>query len=438
MPKRPPNILFFFPDQHRADWLGVNPKLPLKTPNLDRLADSGVRFSRAFCPSPLCAPSRACLASGKSYDRCGVVNNNQDYPLDQPTCYQALRDAGYRVAGVGKFDMHKDTSDPANLTWHLDGSRLLKEWGFTDGIDNEGKLDGSNSYRTTGEPKGPYLAFLQKRELVDVYIKEHTERGKHMDAYTTALPDDAYCDNWVSENGLGILNSFPGDQPWHLVINFTGPHNPMDVTESMRKRWEDVDFPLPHNNDHPDSEGLLRNRQNYAAMIENIDRQVGRFIDCVKERGELDNTLIIYASDHGEMLGDQGRWSKSIWFHPATNIPLIVSGPGIQRGVVSEALVSLHDLTATIIEYTGARPMPDMDSLGLKDLLEGKRTAHRDHIVSGLDDWRMVFDGRYKLVVQKGHEPILFDMGEDPQEDNNIAKLRPNVVERLRPLIKIE
>jgi arylsulfatase A-like enzyme len=209
----------------------------------------------------------------------------------------------------------------------------------------------------------------------------------------------------------------------------------MDVTESMRQRWEGIDFPPPHNNEHPDREGLLRNRQNYAAMIENIDRQVGRFIDCVKDRGELNNTLIIYTSDHGEMLGDHGRWSKSIWFHPATAVPLIVSGPGIQHGVVSEALVSLHDLTATIIEYSGASPMPNMDSLSLKDLLEGNRTTHRDHITSGLDDWRMVFDGRYKLVVQEGHEPVLFDMDQDSHEDDNIAMLQPSTVGRLLRLI---
>jgi len=434
MPRKQPNILFFLPDQPRSDWLGANPDLPLKTPHTDGSAESGVRFVNGFCPSPLCAPCRASLASGRDYDTCGVVDNNQDYPLSQPTYYQSLRDAGYRVAGVGKFDLHKDTSDPADLTWNLDGSRLLKEWGFTEGIDNEGKLDGSNSFQAAGEPKGPYLAFLHEKGLADTYVKEHAERKKHMDAYTTALPDDAYCDNWISENGLRILKNFPSDKPWHLVINFTGPHNPMDVTRDMRSRWEKVSFPLPHDNQDPDREGLLRNRQNYAAMIENIDRQVGRFIDCVADRGELDNTLIVYSSDHGEMLGDHGRWSKSIWFNPATNIPFIVSGPGIRRGIVSDALVSLHDLTATFLDCAGAGALPDMDSANLRDLLEGKRSNHREYVVSGLNDWRMVFDGRYKLVKQERHAPILYDMIQDPLEDNNIADQETERVKRLEEL----
>lgn len=134
------NILFFLPDQHRADWLWTNPGLPLHTPNLQALAAMGVTFTRAYTPSPLCAPARACLASGMDYARCRTPDNRHNYPLDLPTYYQALRDAEYRVAGVGKFDLHKDVSDPARMDWRLDGSRLLEEWGFTKGIDEEVNL----------------------------------------------------------------------------------------------------------------------------------------------------------------------------------------------------------------------------------------------------------------------------------------------------------
>jgi arylsulfatase len=430
MTQHPPNILFFFPDQHRPDWLGSNPDLPLRTPNLERLAAQGMRLSRAFCTSPLCAPSRASLASGKDYDRCRVPDNGHDYPLDQPTTYQALREAGYRVAGVGKFDLHK-----ATLDWGLDGSRLIDAWGFTEGIDNEGKLDGSTSYRRNAGPAGPYLTFLHARGLAEVYVREHAERKQHLDAYTTALPDDAYCDNWVAENGLAFLGRFPPDQPWHLVVNFTGPHNPMDVTASMRARWADVSLPLPHDNDHPDREGLQRSRQNYAAMIENIDRQVGRLIDAVKARGELDNTLIVYAADHGEMLGDHNRWGKSTWYTPSTGVPLIVAGPGVRQGVVSDALVSLHDLAATFLDYADLNPLPDMDAISLCSLLSGETDAHREHVSCGLDDWRMVFDGRYKLVVKAGEPPILYDIEVDPLEDTNVAAQHPEVVAWLETLL---
>jgi arylsulfatase A-like enzyme len=429
----PPNILLLLPDQHRGDWLGCNPELPLRTPNLDRLSASGTRFTQALTPSPLCAPARACLASGRSYEHCGVRNNGQDYPLDQKTYYAALRDAGYRVGGVGKFDLHKATRD-----WGTDGQRCLPEWGFTDGLDNEGKFDGSGSYLACGHrPCGPYLAFLQARGLAETYAGEHAPafRGPRLDAYTTALPDDAYCDNWVAENGLRVLSAFPRGRPWHLVVNFTGPHNPMDVTASMRARWEAVDLPEPHRNDHEDRAGLLRVRQNYAAMIENLDRHVGRFVDLVTDRGELGNTLVVYSSDHGEMLGDHGRWGKSFWRRASVSIPLIMRTPGGSEGRVSPALVSLHDLCATFLDYAGipADALPGMDARSLRPLLDGRTRTHRQVVASGLDTWRMWTDGAWKLVLpDAAAEPLLFELSRDPHEDRNVAEQYPDQVARLR------
>ncbi|MBT4096877.1 MAG: sulfatase-like hydrolase/transferase [Gemmatimonadetes bacterium] len=436
---RAPNLLFLFPDQHRPDWLKCStPDLPLRTPHIDALASRGVRFTQAICSSPLCAPSRACVASGRNYDRCGVPGNAVNYPLDQPTYYQSLRTAGYRVAGVGKFDLHKGLGDPENLWWELDGSRDLDAWGFTEGIDNEGKFDGSGSYRRLGEPRGPYLAMLKERGLADAYTQEHANVKKNMGAYTTVLPDDAYCDNWVAENGMRFLREFPQDQPWHLVINFTGPHNPMDVTASMRERWQDVDFPGPHRNDDPDRAGLLRNRQNYAAMIENIDDHVGRFVAAVEARGELDNTIVVYASDHGEMLGDHGRWGKSTWHQASTGVPLIVAGPTVAGSSLCHEPVVLHDLTASFLDWGGAGPLPQMDGQSLRPLLAGQTQSHRAFAVSGLQDFRVVYDGRYKLVSFRDGAEFVFDREIDPWEDVDISKNEPATTARLRAALHSE
>lgn len=434
MNRKQPNILFFLPDQHRPDWLGTNGGLPLRTPNLDRLCGSGIRFANAFTPSPLCAPARACLASGLGYERCCVPSNRENYPPDLPTYYQRLRDAGYRVCGVGKFDLHKDLARPASeLDWHLNGSRSLEQWGFTEGIDNEGKFDGSSSYRAAGKPKGPYMDYLHKHELAERYVREHAECGQHRGAYVTSMSDEAYCDNWLSENGLRFLHDFPANQPWHLVVNFTGPHNPMDVTQRMHDRWKDVDFPPPVASDQSEysPEDHQRNRRHYAAMIENIDRQVGRFIDVVRERGELDNTLVVYSSDHGEMLGDHSRWGKSTWYTPSSGIPLIVAGPGISNGLTSDALVSLHDLTATFLDYAVAPKLPAMESRSLRGVLEGKTREHRQCVFSGLGGWRMVFDGRHKLILRRDEPCCLYDTKNDPNEIHDIADREPSVVERL-------
>lgn len=435
---RPPNILFFFPDQQRRDWTGLNPELLLRTPNMNALAARGTNFTRAWCSSPLCAPSRACVASGRRYDRCGVLDNSANYPLYQPTYFQRLRDAGYRVAGVGKFDLHKDGTDAENLWWELDGSRNLQDWGFTEGIDNEGKFDGSGSFRRHGGPRGPYLNFLANRGLADVYVSEHADIKQNMGAYTTALPDDAYCDNWVAENGLRFLRDFSADQPWHLVVNFTGPHNPMDVTASMRARWEDVEFAPPHANDDQDREGLLRNRQNYAAMIENIDTQTGRFLQAVAARGELENTIIVYASDHGEMLGDHGRWGKNTWHEPSIGIPLVVAGPEIAAGQQCAAPVVLHDLPVWFLERAGATALEHVDGRSLQPVLEDSKAAHRDTVVSGLLEWRAVTDGDYKLVVRQDGPDELFDLNNDPWEDNNLASRAAERVSALRETLRKE
>ncbi|HPO90048.1 MAG TPA: sulfatase-like hydrolase/transferase [Victivallales bacterium] len=428
-----PNILFFLPDQHRADWLGINENLPLRTPNLNELCSNGIFFVNAFTPSPLCAPARACLATGLNYQKCKVPNNSYNMPLDIPTYYQVLRSTGYYVYGVGKFDLHKK-----DLYWNIDGSHLLSEWGFSGGIDNEGKLDATSSYKQTGKPQGPYMAYLHKIGFANKYVDEHNKRHIHKDAYITELPEEAYCDNWVAENGLNFLRNFPKDKPWHLVVNFTGPHNPMDVTHKMHQNWQDINFPYPIANEQKDysPEDHQRNRRYYAAMIENIDRHIGRYMNLLQERNEIDNTLIVFSSDHGEMLGDHNLWGKSVPFHPSIRIPMILAGPSIPKNKKKNALVSLHDLTATFLDYAGIdKLLPESDSLSLRKVIEGKTEIHRNHIVSGLNNWICVFDGRYKLILQKKNSPVLYDLSKDPNELNNIAIQYPELVKKLQNYI---
>ncbi len=425
---RRPNILLLFPDQWRFDWTGANKALPLRTPNLDALAARGTRFTRAVVAAPVCAPSRACLAAGKEYDRCRVPSNGYDYPIDQTTYYTVLRQGGYHVTGCGKLDLHKKTED-----WGLDGKRLLKEWGFSDGVDNAGKRDAIRSGAVT--PKDPYMAYLHKRGLAAAHVEDFKRRRGASATFPTPLPDDAYCDNWLSNNGLQLLRAAPAGKPWHLVVNFTGPHEPMDITKSMDARCRGRDFPQPNGNKQFPPETHVAIRQNYAAMIENIDRWVGIFINEVKKRGELDNTLVVFSSDHGEMLGDHNRWGKSVPWQPSVGVPLIAAGPGIKRGVATPALASVMDLAATFLDYAGLSRPKDMDSRSLRPLLEGRTRSHRAHVLSGLGDWRMVWDGRYKLIRGFEETEQLYDLEADPLENRNLAAEQPAAVSRLRRML---
>ena len=433
-----PNILLLFPDQHRFDWTGFNKDLPVRTPNLDALAQRGTRFTNAIAASPLCAPSRACLAAGKEYEHCRVSSNQADYPLDQTTYYTLLRNNGYHVAACGKIDLHKATRE-----WGLDGKRLLPEWGFSDGVDNAGKGDAVASGAET--PKDPYMAFLHKRGLAAAHVADFKKRSAegYAATYPTPLPEDAYCDNWLAANGFDLMKRIPRGKPWHLVVNFTGPHNPEDVTARMEKTVRGREFPQPNRCRQFTPDEHVAIRQNYTAMVENVDRLAGMYIDEVKRRGELDNTLIVYSSDHGEMLGDHTRWGKVLPYHASVGVPLVIAGPGVRQSVVSDALVSHMDLTATFLEYASVRKPADMDSRSMKGLLEGKTKKHRDHARSALGNWRMVWDGRYKLVRGFDPErapqerngaavqPLLFDLKNDPLENVNIAGKSSGHVDRL-------
>lgn len=424
---RQPNILLLFPDQLRFDWLGIGSSLPVRTPNIDALARRGVRFTRVVTPSPLCAPARACLASGMDYRRCRVPDNAVDYPLDQPTYYGMLRERGYHVLGCGKLDLHK-----ATLDWGLDGKRMLKEWGFTDGVDNAGKRDAVRSGAVT--PKDPYMAWLHRRGLAAAHVADFKKRRGQDVTFPTPLPDDAYCDNWLSRRGLELLRAVPPGRPWHLAVNFTGPHEPWDITVSMERTCRGRTFPQPNGNKQYPPEAHVAVRQNYTAMVENIDRWVGTFVDEVRRRGELENTLVVFSSDHGEMLGDHNRWGKSVPWQPSIGVPLIVAGPEV-KPTVSDALVSTVDLTATFLDYAGMAKPKQMDSRSLRPVVEGRARTHREFLRSGLKKWRAVWDGRHKLVTGFGEAPELYDLVADPLENRNLAAETPRVISRLQELL---
>lgn len=449
-----PNLLFVLTDQQRPGWIGANPDVPVRTPNLDDLAAAGIRFRNAVSPSPVCAPARAALASGMEYDRCGV-RHGEDFPAERPTYYERLRDeAGYDVRGCGKLDLHKSSS-----TWGVDGTRHLERLGFSGGVDCAGKGDAVGS--GADEPADPYMAFLHERGLAADHVTDMRDRsgeGYYTATHPSPLPEDAYCDNWIARRAQEELNDLPEDEPWHLFVSFAGPHAPMDVTERMHDLYRDPDvaFPLPTNpDDEYTDETHQEIRRNYAATIENVDSWLGAFRTALEERADGEDTIVVFASDHGDMLGDHGAWMKRSPRQPSVGVPLVVAGPGVEpRGAV-DAPVSLLDLHATFLDFAAIDPPSTLDSRSLRPYLTGQTDSHRDVVYAGLDPWRMVFDGRYKLVVgcdfDRGpdaqvkafhgagdvaddptatHDPVLFDL--DCDEVTNVAPDRPAVVDDLR------
>jgi arylsulfatase len=223
----------------------------------------------------------------------------------------------------------------------------------------------------------------------------------------------------------------PVGEPWFLQINFNGPHGPYDPTPAMLKDWDSVKFPSAA--DNPNDVNELRQR--YSAEVYNIDRWIKIYLDELKRRGELENTVIVFCSDHGDLLGDHGFTGKDKPYHSSVSVPLIISGPGIKKNLANKMPAATLDLTATFLDFAKIKIPQEMDSKSLKSYLETGTGYNRTYVTSALGKWRMVFDGRYKLIDSKNATITLYDLQKNPSESINIADQNPEIVNRLNVLL---
>ncbi len=437
MPAHPeaPNFLFIFPDQWRWDWLGCERYgIPVRTPHLDALAARGVRFTQCRTNAPLSAPARASLVTGLRPGRCGVIDNGQDLDPSSLTYLQLLRNTGYRVAACGKTDLQK------HGRWKgLDGwTRAMGQLGFTEAVNQAGKHDAVNSGTTRASD--PYMAFLHRSGKAAVHADDYRRRKALRGQYPQHRPDewvdpspspltsDYHTDDFCGRAALSFLERWEIGEPWHLWVNFPGPHEPFDPTTEQLAAYDGVQFPSPIQpgpvpNDHQAI------RRAYAAMITGIDTWVGRLIAQVTRRGELDNTWIIFSSDHGEMLGDHGRWHKGVAYEPSVHVPLIMAGPQAPPGRICPALIELMDLAPTLTELARLKSPAAWQARSFLAQLRGEvDRPHRAFQIAELHDWRMICDGRYKLISTREKPDQLFDLQADPCELTNIAAAHPQIV----------
>lgn len=372
---RQPNLLLLFPDQWRWDWLGCETspygKVPVRTPNLDALAARGVRFTQCRTNSPLCAPGRACLALGTRYDRCGVPSNGTDLDPARTTVFNLLQRAGYRTLTCGKNDLHKKTVWKGRDGW----TQLLGRYGFSDAIDQSGKLDAAgNGPLERGGPNCSYTSYLHSRGLFDAYRGDYARRHHEATHFTATWPSplsrEHYTDDFCGRMALRLLDRTPREGPWLLWVNWPGPHDPFDPPRELQARYDGVCFPSPVDGadtywDRPADHQQIR--RNYAAECEGIDEWVGRILDKVDQRGELGNTVVLFASDHGELLGDHARFTKQMAYEGSVHVPLIAAGPGIDTGRVCGDLVELMDIAPTLLDAAALNIPADWDAVPTPD-----------------------------------------------------------------------
>ena len=430
-----PNILFIMDDQHRFDYMGCAGADFVRTPNIDRLAKQGVHFTQCSTNCPVCAPSRLALAAGMQPSRLGCVGNNCFLPRSQPTYYQQLRDYNYYVGCVGKLDLAKPDGYNGR-----DGDRpATYMWGFTHPVECEGKMHAGHSKT----PQGPYNHFLEEKGLLDAFVDDYTRRSKegyHASCHDSVLPTEAFEDVYIGQRSVEWIENIHGDFPWHLFVSFVGPHDPFDPPTEYGEKYRGAEMPpaTPANLPGKPSyikdrvkdvtpEKIAETRRQYCAAIEAIDDQIGEMLAAVERRGMTDNTYVIFSSDHGEMLGDHGLYTKSVPYEASVHVPLIVAGPGIEGGRVSDALVELIDMNPTICDLAGVPPLSDIDARSIGAVLRGEAEEHRTETVSGISNFRCIRTREYKLVENYNDVTELYDLIADPTEEHNIAEQEPEV-----------
>ncbi len=409
-----PNILFLFSDQQRPDTLGCyGQQLPI-SPNLDRLAATGVRFDLAFTCQPVCGPARAALQTGKWATQTGCFINNIALPTDERTLAHHLGEAGYQTGYIGK--------------WHLASTGQQQ------------------NYRTTAVPphlRGGYRDFWIASDVLE--FTSHSYDGHLFDAdgQRREFPPDRYRADVLGDHAIDFLRQRRTDQPFFLFVSWIEPHhqNDHDCYEGPRgskERFKDYQVP----GDLVDTAGDWReNYPDYLGCCWSLDQNVGRLVAELERQGILDNTLIVYTSDHGSHFRTRNSEYKRSCHDNCLRIPMLLHGPGFEGGNVPTELVSLLDLPPTLLTAAGVTPPPTMVGQPLQPLATGATPVWRDAIYAEISEsciGRCLRTERWKYSVwvptdqpwsskqQKSsplyHEHYLYDLAADPFERHNLVR----------------
>lgn len=471
------NILFIMYDQLRFDYLSCAGHPTLKTPNFDRVAARGVRFTQAHVQSPICGASRMSFYTGRYTSSHGAQWNGYPLRVGEMTMGDHLRKLGMCCYLIGKTHMIADAEGMDRLGLSADtviGARQ-SECGF-DAIIRDDGLWG----------EGPDGFYDQKRSPYNEYLKEkgYPSENPWADFANAGISDDEIASGWFFMNADKPANIreedsetpwltdrtleflAQADEPFCAHISYIKPHWPYIVPAPYHDMFGPADVPpatrsdSERDNPHPVYGAFMSNNIGksfsrdevrekvipaYMGLIKQCDDQLGRILDHLEETGAIDNTMIVLTSDHGDYLGDHWLGEKDLFHQQSVKIPLIIADPRAEadatRGTTCDALVEAIDLTATFIQAAGG-DVPDhiVEGRSLHPFLFGETpvdwrevaiseydysvTKMRDMLGVESRDARlfMVFDGRWKMIhAEGGFRPMLFDLETDPEEFNDLG-----------------
>ncbi|MEO8502456.1 MAG: sulfatase-like hydrolase/transferase [Acidobacteriota bacterium] len=430
-----PNILFLMADQMRADALGIVNGWT-RTPNIDGLARDGVLLRGVVSNSAECIPARFSLALGLYPHQTGVwENGSQTLNPKCPNWMQALERAGYSTSLFGKTHLHPHEGDLRDRLY------LMHAYGL----------------QTVDETTGPHASAHVLSNMTDSWQENgvweafredlaERRRSRPFQAKPSSLGIEHHYDAYVGRQATRYLESIEADQPWFCWVSFGGPHEPWDAPEPYGSLYATAEIPTatPRLRGHQTVQGLLRRvfdssyyspslepddvramRANYAGNVTLIDDQIGAILDVLRNRGELNRTLIVFTSDHGEMNGDQGLIYKANFLDPAIQVPLIIRPPtNVVLPPVREVEITAEwmDVGATIVDYAGGNNPPTSFARSLRPLVEGQTATHRSYAVSEFLGHTAMIDRRWKVEFDPDNRPVLlFDRLVDSLEQTNLV-----------------
>ncbi len=455
MPAKKPNILWYCTDQQRFDTIRSLGNPFINTPNIDKFKARGVAFKRAYAQSPICTPSRASFLTGRYPATTHVHRNgNAHFPNGETLVTKIFRDAGYDCGLIGKLHL----ASAAN--------------GIEPRVD-----DGYCMFEYSHHPMPPDAP--DENAYHKWMIEEKGVRPSQAYANATGfccegVTQELHQTTWATDRAIDFVDS-RGDTPWLLSVNVFDPHPPFDPPKEYRDRYVAADLPPPlfrpsdlerqrdfsevsqqsvtavdPNGEQPLSTGTENTatipptsfngqevKAAYYAMIELIDAEFGRLLSHLEEIGALENTIVVFNSDHGELLGDHGLLYKGCrFFEGLVHVPLLFSWPGhFVEDMESDALVELVDIAPTLLEAAGLSIPETMQGKSLFGLLTGALPPgkHKSVVVSEFNDAlgsnespkpthaTMTFDGKHKTIVYHGLDLVeLFDLDADPGEFRNL------------------
>jgi arylsulfatase len=434
---RPPNIVLLMSDQHRSDALSCERHPVVRTPALDAIAGHGCRFTCAYTTSPLCMPARASLATGRYNHNHGMVGNLGGVIRPEErrrSIGLALQAAGYRTAFVGKHHLTPQVGDLRQIAGFL-----KREFGFDHLLQVVGKF-------ASRRCECDWTTHLSHLGLLDVHRADYEERKRQPVFYArpSPLPRDEQCDSFTGRKAIEWLASRPAE-PFFLWVSYPGPHDPWDAPGDYGRMYDPAHMPLPiawseafegksaRQRGRSEFEGLLTldpaalqpMAAQYYGLVSNIDDWCGRISGALAAAGMLANTVVIYTSDHGEMLGDHRLVNKSVFYEGSARVPLLVAdyrAPAL--GATCSAPVETVDVYQTVLALAGATPPNGTFGRDLTTLARGESDLDHGAAFSELDAACMVRTQRWKYVQDPtaGGSQELYDLDHDPEELRNLVR----------------